>query len=440
MRRFSWMLLFTVGCGPSVPSDEGTDSTTSSTGVSTRASTTGVSTTTSTTHAGTTQSEPDDEDDPVCIGCDVFGCQRGTLHCLCEDGTCHDNLTCIDNRCEPPPDCGNGTLDEGEACDDGNNHDGDDCTHLCQWAPQHLAVMMAGATVRIYEFGGDGVLEDRGEFAIPTHEPAPSPLGRATTSCGGRTFTASHAAGRIQQVDTSPQPDSFGFPFEGVLELACHDSRLLATAVSGDAYTLSMLDTSGGLTLLDTLELPAGSVPRLALAPDDRALITHESAPMTASSVALGKRTLGPLDPVEPLDLTVAYGLAWALPSEQLVVVSDGRVLHDGAVQQAAPWDSRHNVWSLEPPNSYAHLAFGGDDGVVLATLDDNGLNQVGQAVAEDLPNTLVRSTHDDTLLLVVSPEGIRTFDLDEPAPDGVLPELHSITLDGTPVVSVSVM
>ncbi len=31
--------------------------------------------------------------------------------------------------------CGNGTLDPGEACDDGNNDNGDGCTATCQWGP-----------------------------------------------------------------------------------------------------------------------------------------------------------------------------------------------------------------------------------------------------------------------------------------------------------------
>jgi cysteine-rich repeat protein len=35
----------------------------------------------------------------------------------------------------PPPCCGDGHLDEGEECDDGNTADGDGCSATCTYEP-----------------------------------------------------------------------------------------------------------------------------------------------------------------------------------------------------------------------------------------------------------------------------------------------------------------
>lgn len=44
----------------------------------------------------------------------------------CEDVDCEDDDACI-----PPPDCGDGTVDNDEECDDGNNTSGDGCSAAC---------------------------------------------------------------------------------------------------------------------------------------------------------------------------------------------------------------------------------------------------------------------------------------------------------------------
>jgi len=67
-------------------------------------------------------------------GCDVA--------CLLEVGEpCTGDTDCATNRCNlaamppvcaPPVGCGNGALDAGEGCDDGNNMNGDGCTAACE--------------------------------------------------------------------------------------------------------------------------------------------------------------------------------------------------------------------------------------------------------------------------------------------------------------------
>jgi cysteine-rich repeat protein len=62
--------------------------------------------------------------------------------CLLEVGEpCTGDTDCATNRCNmaampavcaPPVGCGNGTLEAGEACDDGNNMNGDGCTSACE--------------------------------------------------------------------------------------------------------------------------------------------------------------------------------------------------------------------------------------------------------------------------------------------------------------------
>jgi cysteine-rich repeat protein len=64
----------------------------------------------------------------------------------CDDGNNTDGDGC-DSTCMSEPFCGDGNLDEGEGCDDGNNIDGDGCSAACT----------------VESFCGDGFL-DEGEY------------------------------------------------------------------------------------------------------------------------------------------------------------------------------------------------------------------------------------------------------------------------------------
>jgi cysteine-rich repeat protein len=68
-------------------------------------------------------------------------CGDGNLDAgeACDDGNVTDGDGCS-STCQietPPPCCGDGNLDAGEACDDGNVTDGDGCSSTCQIEPCH---------------------------------------------------------------------------------------------------------------------------------------------------------------------------------------------------------------------------------------------------------------------------------------------------------------
>ncbi|MEM7158330.1 MAG: FG-GAP-like repeat-containing protein [Myxococcota bacterium] len=112
---------------------------------------TGDPTTTASTSTPTVDESSGDGDETV--GEEPMGCGNGILEVgeECDDGNLVDGDGC-ESDCRPTL-CGNGVLDPGEECDDGNL-DGDDactavCTVLCtegelletDYNPQHLAVI-----------------------------------------------------------------------------------------------------------------------------------------------------------------------------------------------------------------------------------------------------------------------------------------------------------
>lgn len=69
-------------------------------------------------------------------------CGDGTVDAgeQCDDGNTTDGDGCSANCTTelpppPPPPCGNGVVDEGEQCDDGNTVSGDGCSATCQCEP-----------------------------------------------------------------------------------------------------------------------------------------------------------------------------------------------------------------------------------------------------------------------------------------------------------------
>jgi len=71
---------------------------------------------------------------PQC-GCTLGACGNGELNCgeVCDDGNTVNDATCTAN-CKRVPACGDGQMDTfiGESCDDGNKVDCDDCSRTCQ--------------------------------------------------------------------------------------------------------------------------------------------------------------------------------------------------------------------------------------------------------------------------------------------------------------------
>ena len=77
---------------------------------------------------GMTTSQGDGTDDAT-TSAESGGCVLGTIGCECGPG-CTAGLMCEGDVCISA-DCGNGALDPGEACDDGNLEDGDGCEATC---------------------------------------------------------------------------------------------------------------------------------------------------------------------------------------------------------------------------------------------------------------------------------------------------------------------
>ncbi|MCA9656883.1 MAG: DUF4215 domain-containing protein [Myxococcales bacterium] len=116
-----------AGCGDdsvSTASDtDATTTTTTDTTTTTGTSTTDPSTTadTSTTTTGGSESDSDTTTDTTTSET-TGGCTPGTENCPCDAGACDAPLVCEADVCVTPPpiECGNGVMERGEECDDGD--------------------------------------------------------------------------------------------------------------------------------------------------------------------------------------------------------------------------------------------------------------------------------------------------------------------------------
>jgi cysteine-rich repeat protein len=116
------------------PSTSSTDPTSGS-GTTTDATSTTSPVTTTATTTGTTG--PDT----------TSGCDPGSESCPCDGGACDPPLVCENDVCvaPPPPACGDGKVDDGEQCDDGNDVDTDSCLNNCMAATCGDGVVQARA-------------------------------------------------------------------------------------------------------------------------------------------------------------------------------------------------------------------------------------------------------------------------------------------------------
>ncbi|MFV8754884.1 hypothetical protein ACNOYE_30420 [Nannocystaceae bacterium ST9] len=105
-----------------------------------------------------------------------------TQGCACEEGVpdaCEPGLVCEAGTCQPDT-CGNGALEVGEECDDGNRTDVDGCDADCTYTQvldlaagdRHNCAVIEGGTVRCWGEGffgqlGRGVPENVGDNETP---------------------------------------------------------------------------------------------------------------------------------------------------------------------------------------------------------------------------------------------------------------------------------
>jgi cysteine-rich repeat protein len=111
-----------------------------------------------------------DADNDACIACDEAVCGDGIVYEGvegCDDGNDVDDDACS-NTCVTAS-CGDGVLqaDEGEACDDGNDDNTDECTDACQ-----LATCGDG-----YVYAGVEDCDDAGESAACNDDCTPATCG-----------------------------------------------------------------------------------------------------------------------------------------------------------------------------------------------------------------------------------------------------------------------
>ncbi len=173
-------------------------------------------------------------------------CEVATEGCPCTGGGgCNPGLECMDGTCTPlQAVCGNGQVEDGEACDDGNADDTDACTSLCQ-PPSCMDGIVSGDEVDVdcgmeacgvgCDFGQACASADDCEF--PSCGPSPDdPLNpdigvcELPSSCANWLANNPGASDNIYTID----PDGLAGP-KPEIEVYCHMSK------DGGGWTLVMV-------------------------------------------------------------------------------------------------------------------------------------------------------------------------------------------------------
>ncbi|WP_422884877.1 DUF4215 domain-containing protein [Nannocystis pusilla] len=116
---------------------------------------------------GTTLPDTTGTPDPVCGNGEVEGGEE------CDDGNDVEGDGC-EPSCVPTPQCGNSMIEQGEVCDDGNTEDGDECSADCQTATPEPEC--GDGTVQEPEMCDDGNQEP-GDGCEPDCTPTPPECG-----------------------------------------------------------------------------------------------------------------------------------------------------------------------------------------------------------------------------------------------------------------------
>ncbi len=156
----------------------------------------------------------DCDDDNVCTDDSCApgqGCQYGANNLLCNDGSvctsgdscaggvcvggpeidCDDGDECTANECDPDdgchypsisPCCGNGIVEQGESCDDGNDVNNDDCKNDCTLTTPTVP----GFSGELGPVFGDGWLQCEGYYDKPGGDDVPKNWG---DDCDGNAYS-----------------------------------------------------------------------------------------------------------------------------------------------------------------------------------------------------------------------------------------------------------
>lgn len=255
-------LLVQISCG-----DDGTTGDTETGDTGTGDSDTEDSDTTGTTTGTTTDTTSDTSStDTTSDTSSTDVCPEGSEGCPCSD-SCKDELICVEGICEVKgPVCGDGIVDRGESCDDGNDEDDDLCPSTCEMASCGDGFVQDGAeecddgniddtdecpSTCVIAICGDGFVQDGVEECDDANE-------EDTDECLSSCVEASCGDGLVQEGvescddgnldDTDDCPSSCaeatcgdGFVHEGVEE--CDDGN----DEDGDGCEASCLITKGAL-------------------------------------------------------------------------------------------------------------------------------------------------------------------------------------------------
>jgi cysteine-rich repeat protein len=136
-------------------------------------------------------------------------CAPGTEGCPCGPGnSCDVPLTCQNGYCiDPYPDCGNGTIDANEECDDGNQEPGDGCGFDCLMEDLCVIGHLGGnpaiiTSVRVSKNGTLSLVDTLSTGA--DHTPYTwDGLRQGITSCARRVYAAMEGNGVIRGADVA---------------------------------------------------------------------------------------------------------------------------------------------------------------------------------------------------------------------------------------------
>lgn len=115
---------------------------------------------------GTSETDPSTTDPTSESESETGACTQEGCACEDVDGACDDGLECVEGTCTAPNPCGNGALDFGEQCDDGNGVDVDGCDNDCTFTEvlqlaagdRHTCALIEGGTIRCWGDGSFGQL------------------------------------------------------------------------------------------------------------------------------------------------------------------------------------------------------------------------------------------------------------------------------------------